>query len=415
MNPDLLTTRMAWRNVWRHPRRSWLTISAVAFAALVLIFMLSWQFGSYDTMINSAVSIRTGHLQVQAEGYREKHRIGQAVDDPEALVRTLEEMPEVRAVTSRAGAFSLVSSEERSYAGMVIGIRPEGESRVSTLPDLVREGAFLDRGDANQALLGSLLARNLQVGPGDEVVLLGQGRDGSIAATAVEVKGIFTSGQDEFDRATLLIPLSTFQSVYAMRGAVHEVVILADSLDAVPRVKLRTQEMLRETARTGLTVLDWKELMPGLVQSIQMDLVSGFIFYVILIIVVAFSILNTFLMAVFERKKEFGVLMAIGSRPGRLSRMILAECGLMTGLGILLGIVLGAAVTLYFQAHGISFSDAAEILRQFGLPDRMYPELSLLSVVVGAGVVLLITSFSVIYPALRIRRLSIVEALSAPK
>ena len=409
-----LTIQMAWRNVWRNPRRSVLTMSAVAFAALVLIFMLSWQFGSYETMINAAVSVHSGHLQVQARGYQEKHRMGQVVQRPEAVIRILERMPGVKAFTTRADAFSLVSSEDRSYAALVVGIDPAREPGVSTLETFVRQGSFLSPKDRYEALLGRLLARNLKVEPGDEIVLLGQGRDGSIAASAVRVKGIFSSGQDEFDRSTLQIPLAAFQEIYAMRGAVHQVVILGEDLDEVPRLKSELSAALG-TLDGGkeLTVLDWKELMPGLVESIQMDLISGLVFYVLLIVVVAFSIMNTFLMAIFERKREFGVLMALGSRPGRLSRMILAECGLMTGLGIGLGILLGSAVTLYYQAQGIAFSGSSEVLRQFGLPERMYPELSLLSVTAGACVVLLITSFAVIYPALKVRSLKPVEAISA--
>lgn len=406
------TIQMAWRNVWRNPRRSVLTLSAIAFATLILIFMLSWQFGSYDTMINSAVSVHTGHLQVQAEGYHDKQRMGQVVEDPDALARVLERTPGVAAHTTRAGAFSLVSSEDRTYAAMVVGIDPEREETVSTLKSIVRRGSFLSPEDDYHALIGALLARNLKVDTGDEIVLLGQGRDGSIAASAVLVKGVFKSGQDNFDRTFVQVPLAAFQEIYSMRGAVHEVVVLCSDLDAVAHVKAR---LLSEPDLRGLAVLDWKELMPGLVQSIQLDLVSGFIFYAILILVVAFSVLNTFLMAVFERKKEFGVLLALGSSPGRVSRMILSECGVLTGLGIFAGILLGAAVTLYFQSKGIAFSGTEDLLRQFGLPERMYPRLSLLSTAVGSAVVLIITSFAVIYPALKVLKLRPVEAISTTR
>ena len=186
-------------------------MAAVAFAAVILIFMLSWQFGSYDTMINTAVSIHTGHLQVQAEGYREKRRIGQVVERPDAVAEVVARTGGVDAYTTRAGAFSLVSSEDRTYAALVVGIDPEREPAVSTLESLVRKGSFLAPDDGYQALIGRLLARNLKVDVGDEIVLLGQGRDGSIAASAVRVKGVFESGQDEFDRSTLQIPMAAFQ------------------------------------------------------------------------------------------------------------------------------------------------------------------------------------------------------------
>ena len=405
---------MAWRNVWRNPRRSILTMAAVAFATLLLVFMLSWQFGSYETMINFSVKIHTGHLQVQAESYADKKEVRHVVARPEAVIKRLNRIDGVEAVTPRAEAFSLVSSEERTYGVMVIGIDPQREAAVSTLESTLRRGDYLENGDGNQALVGRLLADNLRASIGDELVLLGQGRDGSIAATMVRIKGIFSSGQDEFDRRVVHIPLTHFQDVYSMRGGVHRIVAVCRDLESVARV---TSELRKEIAdmqdAQDLAVLDWRELNPGLVQAIQMDLVSGFIFYVILIVVVAFSILNTFLMAIFERTREFGVMMALGTSPARLTRLLLFESSTITLIGIATGIVLGGLVTWYFQIHGIVIPGAEEMARQFGLPERMYPQLSVLSVAVGAGIVLVITLITALYPALKVRRLRPVRALSA--
>jgi len=405
---------MAWRNIWRHPRRAVLTMAAIAFATVLLVFMLSWQFGSYDTMINAAVKVHTGHLQVQAAGYHEQQDMHLVVSDPTAVTRILEGIPDVTAHTARATAFSLVSSKERTYGVAVRGIDPVRETQVTTLKQLIREGHYFTEGDTNAALVGGLLAKNLRVGVGDEVVLLGQGRDGSIAATVVRVKGIFRYGQDEFDRNFIYLPLPYFQEVYSMRGAVHEVVALCVSLEAVPRVKRAVAAGLKTIDEENkLVVLDWMELMPGLIQSIKMDLISGFIFYIILIVVVAFSILNTFLMVIFERTREFGVFMALGTTPGRLTRLLLFESTTLTLLGTALGILAGSLVTWYFQVHGIVISGTSEMLRQYGLPERMYPQLSLLSIAVGAGLVLVITLMTALYPALKVRRLRPVEAMRA--
>jgi ABC-type lipoprotein release transport system permease subunit len=164
-------------------------------------------------------------------------------------------------------------------------------------------------------------------------------------------------------------------------------------------------------AGDGLVVLDWKELMPGLIEAIKMDLVSGFIFYLILIVVVAFSILNTFLMAIFERTREFGVLMAMGTRPGRLTKILLVESAGISLLGAVIGIIIGSLITMYFESHGILISGASEILAQYGLPDRMYPQLSWLSASIGGAIVLAITFLTALYPALKVRRLRPVEAM----
>jgi ABC-type lipoprotein release transport system permease subunit len=244
--------------------------------------------------------------------------------------------------------------------------------------------------------------------------LLGQGRDGSIAATVVPVKGIFSSGIDEFDRSAIQIPLTTFQDTFNMDEAVHEVVIIGKSLSDVPKIKAKIETALTAlNSDKPLKTLDWQELMPGLRQAIEMDLVSGLIIYGLLIIVVAFSILNTFLMAIFERTREFGVMMAIGTTPRRLTKVLLIESMTMTAIAIIAGILIGMGITYYFQIYGIDFSGGSDLLNQFGITGRIYPKLSLLSVSVGPFMVLFFTFIAALYPALKVRRLRPVEAMTA--
>jgi ABC-type lipoprotein release transport system permease subunit len=405
---------MAWRNIWRNPRRTILTVCAITFASVLLVFMLSFQFGSYETMINTSVKISTGHLQIQAENYQEKKNIRFVISNPQTIADMVTKIPEVKAYTFRGQAFSLISSEDRTYGVVVTGINPQREADVSRLKKLVRDGNFLSANDVNQAVVGMLLAKNLRVMVGDELTLLGQGRDGSIAATVVQVKGIFSSGIDEFDRSAIQIPLSTFQDIFSMDDAVHEIVVIGKSLSDVSMIKSKIQaDLVGINSRKPLKTLDWQDLMPGLRQAIEMDLISGLIFYGLLIIVVAFSILNTFLMAIFERTKEFGVMMAIGTTPRRLTKVVLVESMAMTLIGIIAGIILGIVVTYYFQVHGIDFSGGSELLSQFGISGRMYPKLSLLSVSIGPFMVLFFTFFAALYPALKIRRLRPVDAMTA--
>ena len=409
-----IDTKMAWRNIWRNPRRTVLTICAIAFASLLLVFMLSFQFGSYETMINTSVKIQTGHLQVQAAEYHEKKNMRYVVPQPSAVAAILDQTPHVQAYTFRGQAFSLISSAERTYGVVVTGIDPVREARVSRLKALIREGAFLSPGDTDQALIGKILAQNLRVKLGDELTVIGQGRDGSIAATVVRVKGVFSSGIGDFDRSAIHIPLPTFQEVYSMQQAVHEVVVIADALHNIDKIRGTLLTGLASLgAKKPLRVLDWDELMPGLRQSIEMDLISGLIFYLLLVLVVAFSILNTFLMAIFERTREFGVMMAIGTTPGRLTKVLLIESMTLTAIGIAAGILVGSLITLYFQSHGIDFSGASELLSQFGITGRMYPKLSLLSAISGPLGVLIITFFAALYPAIKVRRLQPVDAMRA--
>ena len=409
-----IDVKMAWRNIWRNPRRTLLTMGAIAFSSLLLVFMLSFQFGSYETMINTSVKIHTGHLQIQAKGYQAKKNIRLVVTDPAAVGDILKKIPQVVAYTYRAQAFSLVSSKKRTYGIGVTGIDPVKEARVSHLKSLIRQGRYLSEGDTDQALVGELLVKNLRVGLGDELVVLGQGHDGSIAAFVVKIKGIYRSGMDEFDRASIQIPLRFFQDAYTMGGAVHQVVAIAQSLSDISAIKARITSWLSSlNPDNPLAVLDWEQLMPGLRQAIEMDLISGIIFYALLVLVVAFSILNTFLMAIFERTREFGVMMAIGTTPGRLTKLLLIESLTMTMAGIVAGILIGCLVTLYFQVHGINLGGSAELLSQYGISGLIYPRLSLLSIMIGPCMVLAITFFAALDPALKVRSLRPVEAMGA--
>jgi len=408
--------KMAWRNVWRNPRRTWLTVSAISFACMVLIFMLSFQFGSYETMINSSVKINTGHIQVQAKGYFDKKSMRRVVDSPEAVIRMISRIDYVEAVTARASTFSLVSSKDRTYGAVVVGIDPVLESKVSTLKSLIRKGRFLsdmsENENSDKALIGTLLAQNLKVGLDDELTILGQGRDGSVAATILKVAGIYESGLDALDRSTLHIPLKTFQAVYAMGNAVHEIIVNVDSLHDVPMVKQDIVDGLKAIPDgKNFVVMDWDELVPGLTQAIEIDLTMGLVFWVLLVVVVAFSILNTFLMAIFERTREFGVMMAIGTTPGRLVKLLLYESNFMTMTGITLGVLIGCGLTLIFQIYGIDVSGSSEILKQYGITGRIYPRLSLITAFAGPLLVWMITLTVALYPALKIKRLRPVEAM----
>ncbi len=409
---------MAWRNIWRNTRRTVLTVLAICFACTLLVFTLSFQLGSYATLINSSVTIQTGHLQIQARGYQDSREIRKAIPNPGAVMKAIKGLDAIKALTPRARAFGLISSSTRSVGGMVVGIDPAREASVSTLEEITRQGSYLPSqpGDGNlpPALVGRLLARNLRVGIGDELTILGQGRDGSIAATVCRVSGLTASGMDDFDRGVIHIPLPAFQDIFAMGRAVHEIVILGRSLgDVADLDRAITSRVDGLVLGQELTVLTWDDILPGLRQAITLDLISGGIFYLILVMVVAFSILNTFLMAIFERKQEFGMMMAIGTRPGRLTRLVLTESASMTLVGVVLGVVGGCIVTLFFEQVGINLAGSNELLRQFGISGRIYPRLSLLSACVGPTLVFVITLCSALIPALRIKRLTPVEALKS--
>lgn len=400
---------LAWRNLWRQPRRTWLTTGAMIFCNTILVFLLSLQLGIYQMMIDSGLRPFTGHLQIQEADYLDGQKLRQTVPDVSALARDLRAELDLDSIAPRASAFALASSQDRSYGVQVLGVDPEFEPRVSTVPGLVREGRYLEDPSANEVVIGETLLHNMRASLGDELTFLGTGRDGSLAAGVATIVGVFSSGIPEMDRTAVEIPLGYFQDTFAMDAAGNSVVVTAPSLFQVASLEQRATELL--PAGEDLVVRDWDELQPGLKQAIQTDISGAVFMYAILIILVAFSVLNTQLMSVLERTREFGVVMALGVAPGRLGRVVLLEAILMGLIGALGGMLVGSLLLLLFARVGISFPGLEEMTAQYNLPPRIYPRFSWIGLFAGPAMVLLGTLLATIYPALRLRRLEPVDAM----
>jgi len=404
-----IVLRLAWRNLWRQPRRTWLTTGAMVFSNTLLVFMISLQFGMYELMIDNTLQVFTGHMQVQAPGYKEDQKMRQTVPRIVPLADSLRDRFGLDTIAARGWAFGLASSDERSYGIGIFGVEPDYEPRVSSVPGLVREGRYLEEADATGIVIGSVLARNLRVGIGDELTLLGSGKDGSFAAAVVHVVGIFESGIADIDRNFAQMPLRLFQDMFYMDGDGHQVVVSAATLEAAELLLPEVAAALPDGA--GLVVHDWDALQPGLRQAIQADMSSAFFMYGILVILVAFSVLNTQLMSVLERTHEFGIVMSLGLRPGRLGRLVMLETAMMGLMGLLIGAITGTLFTTWFTVNGLSIPGMEEMAAMFNLPARIYPEVTFATAVAGPLIVYGFTLLAALYPALRLHRLHPVEAM----
>ena len=406
-----ITLRMAWRNLWRHKRRTWLTVGAMIFSNLILVFAISLQFGSYQMMIDNSLKSYTGHMQIQRKGYNEEPKMRSSIDAVIPLANNVRKQLGSDMVAARGVSFALTSSEQRSYGLQIIGVEPEYEPNVSTLPGLIHQGSYFTDINAEEIVIGSVLARNLRVGVGDELTLLGSGHDGSFAAGIAIVTGIFDSGIVDIDRTMAQLPIGYFQSLFGMDGRGHNIVINAADLSQASSLQRAIINML--TDHDDLVVLNWDKLQPGLKQAIQADLASAWFMYGVLIVLVAFSVLNTQLMSVLERTREFGVMMALGVNPARLGSLVMTETAVMSGLGLAIGSALGFMLTWYLSVVGFSYPGMEEMTERFNLPDRMYPSLSVLSIMLGPGIIFICSLLASIYPALRLFFLQPVSAMRA--
>jgi len=399
---------LAWRNLWRHPRRTVLNVISMAFASLVMVFLLSFQLGTYATMKENILRILDGFAQVQPPDYKDNPDIRKVIAQPAAMLKRLQTIEGVGAAAPRARSYAILSNGEKSVAAAVVGVDPVQEIHVSRLNHTIRQGRYLHSDDAAVIVLGSSLARNLHVGVGDTVSMLGQARDGSVAADVFKVIGIFHTGTPEIDRQFAEIPLSRFQASFAMDSAVNLIVLSGPTLAGVTHALPRVRKAL---ADTQLHVYDWQALQPGLDAAISLDLNTSMLWYVSLVVVVVFIILNTLLMSVLERTREFGVLLAVGMRPSLLGRMIWLELGLLALLGLAVGMLIGSGATLVYAHIGINMPGSETFFAQWGLPGKLYPRLSLLSLTAGPGVMVACVLLAGIFPYRRVRKLEPVAAM----
>jgi ABC-type lipoprotein release transport system permease subunit len=327
-------------------------------------------------------------------------------------VKRVVDIPLVIGATPRVTAAALVSREDRTFGSIILGVDPSREKLVSTLPDVVTAGDYLSTEHPQGALVGHTLAKNLGAGLGDEIVFLGQGADGSIAASRLVVRGLVKSGFTDLDRATVAAPLATIQEAFSLPDAVSEIAILLEHDRARPAVLQQVEQALQEAGRADAVVLGWPTLLPGVEESITLDWYSGLIIYALLVLVVGFGIANTFLMAFIERIREFGVLLSLGMNPRRLFLMVYAESVFLSLLGVVTGLVFGIPLVYYFQVQGINFGKESEaLMTQYGLSPIIHPQLSMFVVGLAVSIVLSTALVLAFYPALKAGRLQPVPAM----
>jgi ABC-type lipoprotein release transport system permease subunit len=402
---------LAWRNLWRRPQRTVLSLVSIALVTALLMFMLSFQEGVYGAMKEATLRIFDGYAQLQPPGWADDPTLDRAIDHPDPLARQAEGLRGVDAAAPRVNAFAILAHGARSYGAAVVGVDPHRERRISSIPSTIRAGRYLTGGDSDAAVLGDTLARNLDLDVGGEVTLLGEARDGSVAADVLRVVGLYHSGVPDLDRSILEMPLARAQATFGMEGAATTIAVSGPSLIAVNHAVPALRTLGR---RAGVSVLDWAALEPAIREGIDLKYAVAMMFYATLVVVVAFIILNTLLMSVLERTREFGMLLALGMRPGQIGAMVWFELLGLALLGCLIGLLVGGGVTLWLQARGIVYPVDPRLLAQFGLPTRLYPALTPFSALFGPAALLAAISLGGIAPYLRVTGLTPALAMRAP-
>lgn len=399
---------LAWRNVWRNRRRTLITLASVVFAVFFACLMKSMHLGSWEKMIDNAVRFYTGYVQVHRQGYWDERTLDNSFVWRPALQQLVQQQPGVTAVVPRLESSALASGEHRTKGALVLGIDPEPENQLTQLKKKLRQGRYLQRGD-KQVLVAEGLARYLRLGVGDTLILISQGFRGVNAAGKYPVAGIVAFPSPQLNEQLVCLPLPEAQWLFGAEGRLTALALLVED---PARVSSLTEDLRRRLRGQGYEVMSWRQMLPELVQSFELDAIGGHVILFILYTVIGFGIFGTFLMMTAERRFEMGVMLAIGMHRLRLQAIMMLEIGMLALGGTLVGIGLSLALVQYLHWHPIPVSgDLAELYRKFGLEPIVPFSRKAVLFVQQAYVVLLITAVLGLYPLWFIQRLRPVSAM----
>jgi len=407
-----LEGRLAWRNVWRNSRRTALTVAATVFAVFLVVVFVAMAAGVHGKMIEDSVRMHSGHLEVSGKGYLENRTLDQYVRLRPQLVTALDAQHELVGWAPRIDGFALASKGNATQGVMVLGLDRQREVTVSSLMSRVEKGEFLPAGVKRGIVLGGRLARNLGARLGDQVLLYSVAYSQEMAYELFTVTGLLKLPEPELDRRLSVISLRDAQDFFVYGNRVSEIALLAASADGLPALRERILRALPRDPEAPVEVHLWNEVMPELEQFIFLDDAGMYIMLVILVVVVAFGILNTLLMSVLERTRELGVLLALGLRPAAIFRVVYLESLLLAVVGLGIGLALALPTVLYMQGHPIPLAgDMAQATSWLGIEPVMTFKLKPLNPLGSVVTILGVAVVAALYPALKASRARPVDAL----
>ncbi len=416
MNGRLL--QLAWRNLWRNRRRTFITMAAIAFGYAMLLFVACLMAGLRWQMIQNGTCLVMSQIQIHAPDYYPNRPLqktlgGRKGTDVSALLASISADRRVSAVAPRVYGYALLSAAHRSAGVELMGVVPDQEPKITILNTQIAKGTYLSTRLPKGVVIGDKLASTIGIGLNSEIVLLTQAADGSMGNDVYTVVGILHTGLDAVDRGLVLMTLPTLQDLLHLAPArIHEVGIKLTNISAASNVAAGLQ--LKLGKNLPVRVMAWPELAPELANYVQFNHGVTVVLFFIFFLVAVIGVMNTMLMAVYERTREFGMLMAVGMRPAQVIELILTEAAGLGVASLVVGAALGVPLLWYLQVHGLDLGGATgEVVSVAGVVvghlwygRQDFPAYS--QAAVGLAATALV---SALYPAWRAAKLRPTEAM----
>lgn len=406
---------IAWRNILVKKRSSLLTMSLSIFCTVFLIFFLALMHGQHNKMLQDAIEIFTGYIQISAKDYQDNPDYDHLIYDSHKIKTIAESFDEIEVIGQRLQTFALLATDDDSLGGMIIGLEADAEQQLSRIEPSIIKGSFLSTNNAGYCIIGSKLAKRLKLGIGDQLSYISQAIDHSMAADILRVQGIFATGSF-IDSNTVLVSKGYLDEVFMSKNTASHFILLPSKKFREKRLDSLILRLNEKLNKSGTEALSWKVPLKSMLQMVNVDSVFGYFSYGILVVVIFFVIMIFSMISVLARTKEIGVLRALGSKPRDIFLMLLAESLILGFIAVLLGALIGGGLSYYFYINPIEFDIPAEILEQYqqwGVVDMVVPAaFSYWSIFFNCLFVLLLNVLAVLYPALKVNSCKPIEAIN---
>lgn len=416
--PFYMLMVLAWRNLWRHRKRTLITLSSIAIGFGLAVLSIGIGDGSHNSLIRNAINLGEGHLTIQARGYIEAPANHKYLADGVSLLQKLETLSVPASIEPRISLQVLSSTANNSVGAALEGLSSLKDPRVEMLQPLLIKGVWLKPGDARGIVIGTGMASKLKAKIGSKVVLMAGNKSGDSQAQLGRVRGIFNAKMAEMDDYLILSDIQFARRFLEGEGAdvakqpITRIAIFLDDVDSLPLWK---EKVKAAVDNSQVIAMDWQEMMPQLVQFIAIDDAGNYVFLVLILIMVVFGVLNTVLMSVLERTREFGLIRALGLSRRSLLALVFCESFILGLLAIVSGWAVGGSIHLWFSHNGIDFTalmgEGGNVMMGAVMDPIIYTELSWDRITQLTTIIFTVTLASGIYPAIKAARVTPVEAL----
>jgi len=401
--------KMAWRNLWRNPRRTFITLFSMIFGLTMMIVGYALMDGMLNQMVHYATVLGTGHVQVHHPDYLEDHSLYDSLSNPESLLADISGTG-LGSASPRVFATALISSGQQSAGSQLWGVDPALENTVTELYMHLETGTWLAPDDRGQVVLGRNLARTLSVGPGDEIVVLTQAADGSLGNALYTVSGTLKSIGEALDRGGVIMHIQDLSELLVMDSKVHEIAIRLKDPNALDTASRTLNETLDQKI---YKVENWKQLFPELAEYLRVSSSSMAIILFVIFAVASLGIVNTQLMSLFERTREVGIMRALGMGPLSMAFLVFFETVFLVLMATVAGGATGILWSLRLERIGwdISWMGGSFAFVGVAFDPHMYATLTPAAVIESITVMFIVVLVASLYPIFRAARILPVDAI----